>query len=140
LGSLYSSKRAPTFSETELTVSQVVKTDTGAANLLISEQIVSDSSGITLNFAISYGKEGVWIPLNTKLAYYDMERMISGNYLVTAIVRVQSEVEMPVVVASSSAGRDLLEAPRQVITRLVLNPGKTEILAQAVQVIEKGAK
>jgi hypothetical protein len=107
---------------------------------LISEQIVSDSSGVSLNFALSYGKAGTWIPLNSKLAYYDMERLINGNYLITAIIRVQSEVAMPVVVASTSNGRDLLEAPRQVITRLVLNPGKTQILAQAVQILEKGAK
>ena len=140
LGSLYASSRDPIFSETELTVSQVVKTDVGAANILISEQIVSDSSGVSLNFALSYGKAGTWIPLNSKLAYYDMERLINGNYLITAIIRVQSEVAMPVVVASTSNGRDLLEAPRQVITRLVLNPGKTQILAQAVQILEKGAK
>jgi RNA polymerase sigma factor (sigma-70 family) len=140
LGSLYASSRDPIFSETELTVSQVVKTDVGAANILISEQIVSDSSGVSLNFALSYGKAGTWIPLNSKLAYYDMERLINGNYLITAIIRVQSEVELPVVVASTSNGRDLLEAPRQVITRLVLNPGKTQILAQAVQILEKGAK
>ena len=140
LGSLYASNREPVFNELEMTVSQVVKTDVGAANILISEQIVSDSKGINLNFALSYGKAGGWIPLNSKLAYYDIERLMSGNYLVTAIIRVQSEVEMPIVVASTSSGRDLLEAPRQVITRLVLNPGKTQILAQAVQVIEKGAK
>jgi len=140
LGSLYASKRAPVFTDSELTISQVVKTDVGAANILLSEQITSDNFGTSLNFALSYGKSGTWIPLNATLSYYDISRLIDGNYLVTALIRVQSELDTPVVVASTSNGRDLLEAPRQVITRMVLNPGKTEILAQAVQVIEKGAK
>jgi RNA polymerase sigma factor (sigma-70 family) len=140
LGSLYTSKRDPIFTEFELTVSQVVKTDTGAANILISEQIVSDSTGATFNFTLSYGKAGTWVPLNTKLAYFDTQRLLDGNYLLTAIIRVKSEVDRAIVLSSNANGRDLLEAPRQVITRIVLNPGKTEILAQAIQVIEKGAK
>jgi hypothetical protein len=66
--------------------------------------------------------------------------MVDGNYLVTAIIKVESEVETTVAIPASASGRDLLQAPRQVITRLVLNPGKTQILAQAIQVIEKGVK
>ncbi len=140
LGSLYISKRDPIFSESELTVSQIVKTDSGAANILISEQVISDLTGATFNFTLSYGKAGTWVPLNTKLVYFDTQRLLDGNYLLTAIIRVKSEVERAIVISSSANGRDLLEAPRQIITRIVLNPGKTEILAQAIQVIEKGAK
>jgi hypothetical protein len=70
----------------------------------------------------------------------DSERLLSGDYLVTAIIQVQSEVKTAIVIPATAFGRDLLVAPRQVITRLVLNPGKTEILAQAIYVVEKGAK
>jgi hypothetical protein len=49
-------------------------------------------------------------------------------------------VETTVVIPATASGRDLLQAPRQVITRLVLNPGKTQILSQAIYVVEKGAK
>jgi hypothetical protein len=49
-------------------------------------------------------------------------------------------VETSIVIPSTAFGRDLFVAPKQVITRLVLNPGKTEILAQAIYVVEKGAK
>ena len=48
--------------------------------------------------------------------------------------------ETTVVIPATANGRDLLQAPRQVITRLVLNPGKTQILSQAIYVVEKGAK
>jgi len=140
LGSLYITNRAPILSETELTLSQVAKTDTGAANIFISQQLVSDSRGFSYLPSISYGKNGAWVPLVTKLTYLNSERMLSGDYLVTAIIKVESEVETPVVIPASASGRDLLTAPRQVITRLVLNPGKTQILSQAVFVVEKGVK
>ena len=58
----------------------------------------------------------------------------------TNIIKVESEVETTVVIPATASGRDLLQAPRQVITRLVLNPGKTQILAQAIYVVEKGVR
>jgi RNA polymerase sigma factor (sigma-70 family) len=140
LGSLYVTNRAPVLSETELSLSQVAKTDTGAANIFISQQLVSDSQGFSYLPSISYGKDGAWVPLVTKLTYLNSERMLSGDYLVTAIIKVESEVETPVVIPASASGRDLTQAPRQVITRLVLNPGKTQILSQAIYVIERGVK
>ena len=140
LGSLYITNRPPVLSETELSLSQVAKTDSGAANIFISQQLVSDSQGFSYLPSISYGKAGAWIPLVTKLTYLNSERMLSGDYLVTAIIKVESEVQTPVVIPASASGRDLLIAPRQVITRLVLNPGKTQILSQAVYVVEKGVK
>jgi RNA polymerase sigma factor (sigma-70 family) len=140
LGSLYITNRPPVLSETELSLSQVAKTDSGAVNIFISQQLVSDSQGFSYLPSISYGKAGAWIPLVTKLTYLNSERMLSGDYLVTAIIKVESEVESPIVIPASAAGRDLLTAPRQVITRLVLNPGKTQILSQAVYVVEKGVK
>ncbi len=140
LGSLYITSRAPVLSDTELILSQVAKTDSGAVNIFISQQIVSDSQGFSYLPSISYGKNGAWAPLVTKLTYLNSERLLSGDYLVTAIIKVESEVETPVVIPASALGRDLLVAPKQVITRLVLNPGKTQILSQAVYVIEKGVK
>ena len=140
LGSLYITNRPPVLSETELSLSQVAKTDSGAANIFISQQLVSDSQGFSFLPSISYGKDGAWVPLVTKLTYLNSERMLSGDYLVTAIIKVESEVETLVVIPASASGRDLLAAPRQVVTRLVLNPGKTQILSQAVYVVEKGVK
>jgi len=140
LGSLYITNRQPVLSETELTLSQVAKTDKGAANIFLSQQLVSDSTGFNYLPSVSYGKAGSWSPLVTSVTYLDSERLLSGNYLVTAIIKVESEVETTVVIPATASGRDLLQAPRQVITRLVLNPGKTQILSQAIYVVEKGAK
>jgi RNA polymerase sigma factor (sigma-70 family) len=140
LGSLYITNRQPVLSETELTLSQVAKTEKGAANIFLSQQLVSDFNGFNYLPSVSYGKAGSWAPLVTSVTYLDSERLLSGNYLVTAIIKVESEVETSVVIPATASGRDLLQAPRQVITRLVLNPGKTQILAQAVYVVEKGVK
>jgi hypothetical protein len=140
LGSLYITNRQPVLSETELTLSQVAKTEKGAANIFLSQQLVSDFNGFNYLPSVSYGKAGNWVPLVTSVTYLDSERLLSGNYLVTAIIKVESEVETPVVIPATASGRDLLQAPRQVITRLVLNPGKTQILAQAIYVVEKGVK
>ena len=140
LGSLYITNRQPVLTETELTLSQVAKTDKGAANIFISQQLVSDSRGFNYLPSVSYGKAGAWAPLVTSVTYLDSERLMSGNYLVTAIIKVESEVETSVVIPATASGRDLLQAPRQVITRLVLNPGKTQILSQAVYVVERVGK
>ena len=140
LGSLYITNRQPRLSEAELTISQVAKTDSGAANIFLSQQLISDASGLSYLASLSYGKNGEWAPLITTLSYLNSERILSGDYLVTAIIKVESEVEMVGRIPATAFGRDLLQAPRQVITRLVLNPGKTQILAQAVYVVEKGVK
>jgi RNA polymerase sigma factor (sigma-70 family) len=137
LGSLYITSRPPLLSETELTISQISKTDRGAANIFISQQLVSDARGFQYLPSLSYGKAGAWAPLNSSLTLLDSERLLSGDYLVTAIIKVESEVESSIVIPATAFGRDLLVAPRQVIIRLVLNPGKTEILAQAIYVVEK---
>ncbi len=140
LGSLYITNRQPVLSETEFTLSQVAKTEKGAANIFLSQQLISDSTGFSYNPSVSYGSAGTWNPLITSVTYLDTERQMNGNYLVTAIIKVESEVETIVVIPATASGRDLLQAPRQVITRLVLNPGKTQILSQAVYVVEKVGK
>jgi RNA polymerase sigma factor (sigma-70 family) len=140
LGSLFRTSRQPILSESELIISQIVKTDSGAANIFLNQQLISDSNGFSYLPSISYGRDGAWIPLNITLTLLNSERLLGGDYLITAILKVESEVESSIVIPATAFGRDLLVAPRQVITRLVLNPGKTEILSQAIYVVEKGAK
>jgi len=140
LGSLYRASRQPALSDTELIISQIIKTDSGAANIFLNQQLVSDATGFFYIPSLSYGRDGAWIPLNTTLIMLNSERLLSGDYLVTAIIKVESEVVSSIVIPATASGRDLTQAPKQVITRLVLNPGKTEILSQAIYVVEKGAK
>jgi len=43
------------------------------------------------------------------------------------------------VIPAAAGGRDLEVLPSRVVTRVVMNPSKSQVVAQAVQVIEKGA-
>jgi len=140
LGSLYSSSREPILSESELTISSIVKTDAGAANIFLSQSLISGVEGFTYSATVSAGMNGLWAPLNTTLRSSTIERTMDGNYLVTAVLAVESRVDSSIQIAATAFGRDLTVEPKQVITRLVLNPGKTQILSQAVYVVEKGAK
>jgi len=139
-GTLYVSYKDAVLSESDLTLTSVVKTQTGAANIFLNQTLIQDLTGVKFEAMLSYGRDGRWIPLNSEVISTEIERLVSGNYLLTATFQVKSEVETTIVIPAAASGRDLAAAPSRVVTRLVLNPGKTQILAQAVQVIEKRAK
>jgi len=123
-----------------LILSSIAKTSKGAANILINQTLSQDNSGMTYDALISFGRKGGWIPTFTKVISVESERLVSGNYMVTAVVQVKSEVETTIVIPASADGRDLEVPPARVVTRILLNPSKTQVLAQAVQVIEKASK
>jgi hypothetical protein len=140
LGTAYFTERTPVSTETELIIGQIIKTDTGAANIFISQTLTTDANGLTYRPAVSFGQDGNWAPLLTRVSFTDITRQVSGNYLFTAYIAVESPVDTPIKIAATANGRDLAAAPRQVITRLVLDPSKTQVLAQAIYVVERGAQ
>ncbi len=139
LGSAYFTERTPISTETELIIGQIIKTDSGAANIFISQTLTTDANGLAYRPVVSFGQAGNWTPLLTRVSSTDITRQLSGNYLFTAYIAVESAVDTPIKIAATANGRDLAAAPRQVITRLVLDPSKTQVLAQAIYVVEKGA-
>ena len=139
LGSAYFTERTPVSTETELIIGQIIKTDSGAANIFISQTLTTDENGLSYRPVVSYGQAGNWAPLMVKVASTEITRQMSGNYLFTAYIAVESTIDTPIKIAATANGRDLAAAPRQVITRLVLDPSKTQVLAQAIHVVEKGA-
>ena len=138
LGTLYVSKSAPKSTEDGITLSVISKTKSGASNIFLSQDISVDGIGTTYKTGISAGMKGNWVPLNLSQTTVDIERLASGNYLVTATMMVDSVVETPITVPSSTTGTDLISAPKSVITRLLLSASKTQVLAQAVLVNESG--
>ena len=140
LGSAYFTERTPVSTETELIISQIIKTDSGAANIFISQTLITDENGLSYRPIVSYGSAGNWAPLMVKVASTEITRQMSGNYLFTAYIAVESVIYTPIRIAATASGRDLATAPRQVITRLVLDPSKTQVLAQAIYVVERGAR
>jgi len=140
IGTLYFVGKESLMTESGMTIPSLAKTSSGAANIFLNQTIIQDSLGTNYEVMLSYGRKGAWIPLVSKVISSEVERLVSGNYLLTAVIQVKSEVETTIVIPASTDGRDLEVLPSRVITRIVLSPTKTQILAQAVQVIEKGSK
>lgn len=136
VGGLFFSGKSALVEEAGISLSFISKTTSGAANILLTQTITQDSSGATYVSLVSYGKGGNWIPLNVQVTSADFERLISGNYLLTATIQVKSEIESSIVIPASAGGRDLPNPPIRLVTRIVLDPSKTRVIAQAVQVVE----
>ena len=139
LGSVYFKERPTIAQDLSLVSGQLLKTQSGAANILISQTISFDEGEPNYTPIISFGQAGAWVPLEVRVTSTDISRQSNGNYLLTIYIAVESVVESPIKIAATANGRDLAEAPRQVITRLVMDPTKTQVLAQAVYVVEQGA-
>jgi len=139
VGNAYFHERALVSNETDFITGQVIKTEVGAASVLISQTLFAGEDGLVYSPVVSFGQGGYWIPLAVRLNSTDIVRQMSGNYLFTAYIAVESVIETPIKIAASSGGRDLTVAPRQLITRLVLDPSKTRVLRQAIYVVEEGA-
>ena len=138
LGNLYVTKGVPKATEDGIVLSVISKTKSGAANIFLSQDITVDGNGTTYKVAISAGIKGNWIPLELSQSSVSIERLATGNYLVTADMKIESVVETPITVPSSALGTDLGSAPKSVVTRLLLSASKTQVLAQAVLVNESG--
>ena len=134
LGALFSGQQKRVMTESGLLLSNIVSTRSGATNVLINQSIVLDAFGTSFIAEVSVGIDGGWRPLRLSYVSTDVERLASGNYLLVAIMIVDSALETAVKVPTSTSGTDLTSAPRTVATRVLLDPTKTKILAQAVLV------
>jgi RNA polymerase sigma factor (sigma-70 family) len=134
LGLLFSGQQSSIVTETGILLSNIVSTKSGATNVLINQSIVLDAFGTSYVAQVSVGINGGWRPLRLSYVSSNVERLASGNYLLTAVMMVDSALETTVKVPTSTFGTDLDEAPEFVSTRVMLDPTKTKILAQAVLV------
>jgi RNA polymerase sigma factor (sigma-70 family) len=139
LGNLYFKSKDATLNEAGIGLSWLVKTLDGAANIFLSQSFTQEGTDIKYDSIVSIGMNGGWIPTNSRVISAEFERLVSGNYLLTAVIRVESPIETTILIPAAAGGRDLEVLPSRVVTRAVLDPSKSQILAQAVQVIEKRA-
>jgi len=99
---------------------------------LINQSLVLDAFGTSYVAEVSVGIDGGWQLLRLSFISSDIERLASGDYLLTALMMVDSAVEAPVKVSTGTSGTDLSSAPDFISTRLLLDQTKGKILAQAV--------
>jgi RNA polymerase sigma factor (sigma-70 family) len=138
-GKLFLNKNAaPTMTEggMVLSVPAITANNATGPNVLLSQTIKVDGTGTTYEGSPSVGIAGSWTPLNLSSTNTVIDRLSNGNYLVTSTMTVDSVVDIDFTIATGVRGYDLTEAPKTITTRLVLNPGKTQILAQAINVSE----
>jgi RNA polymerase sigma factor (sigma-70 family) len=139
VGKLFLNKNAvPTMTEggMVLSVPAITANNATGPNVLLSQTIKVDGTGTTYEGSPSVGIAGSWTPLIISSANTVIDRLSNGNYLVTSTMTVESAVDIDFTIATGVRGYDLTEAPKTITTRLVLNPGKTQILAQAINISE----
>jgi hypothetical protein len=119
-----------------LSVPAITANSATGPNILLSQTIKVDGAGTTYEAAPSVGIAGSWTPLTLSSTNTVIDRLSNGNYLVTSTMTVDSAVDIDFTIATGVRGYDLTAAPKTITTRLVLNPGKTQILAQAIYISE----
>jgi len=139
VGKLFLNKNAvPTMTDGGMILSTPAITANNATgpNILLSQTIKVDGTGTTYEGAPSVGIAGSWVPLVLSATNTVIDRLSNGNYLVTSTMTVDSVIDIDFTIATGPRGYDLTAAPKTITTRLVLNPGKTQILAQAIYLSE----
>jgi RNA polymerase sigma factor (sigma-70 family) len=107
-------------------------------NVLIDQLITIDGTGTNYSVNnINVGFGGNWNSVEIKSTETSTERLVNGQHLITATVSIGYLKTSDFVIPTGSRGYDLTDAPKSITTRVLLNSGKTAIVAQAVQVINK---
>jgi len=139
-GKIYVAQGTPvvTIDGTDLRITTMSQ-DAKAVNVLLNQEFSMSATGTTLSIDPTVSINHSWVPLNVSTANTDITRLPDGNYLVTSVLVIDSAVDTGTIVPVSR-GFDVSSAPSTITTRLVMNPGKTKVLAQAIYVQTKGAK
>jgi len=104
-------------------------------NLIIDQLITVDGTGTRYSTnGINIGWVGNWNSVEVKSTDSSIDRLPNGQYLITATFNLGYLNESDFVIPTGSRGYDLADAPKSITTRILMNAGKTQVLAQAVQV------
>jgi RNA polymerase sigma factor (sigma-70 family) len=107
-------------------------------NVLIDQLITIDGTGTNYDINnINVGFAGNWNSVEINSVDTSIERLANGQHLITATATIGYLKPSSFSVPTGSRGYDLADAPATITTRVLLNSGKTQVLAQAVQVINK---
>jgi RNA polymerase sigma factor (sigma-70 family) len=107
-------------------------------NVLIDQLITIDGTGTNYDINnINVGFAGSWNAVEINSVDSSIERLPNGQHLITATAKIGYLKPTSASIPTGARGYDLADAPATITTRVLLNSGKTTILAQAVQVINK---
>jgi RNA polymerase sigma factor (sigma-70 family) len=121
-----------------LLVSNQFITGSAGPNVLIDQMITVDGTGTNYSAnSVNVGFGGNWRSVEIKSTETSVDRLANGNFLITATFNIGYLNTTDFVMPTGKRGYDLVDAPKTITTRVLLNSGKTTVLAQAVQVINK---
>jgi hypothetical protein len=104
-------------------------------NVLIDQLITVDGTGTRYSAnGVNIGWLGNWNSVEIKSTDSSIDRLANGQFLITATFNLGYLNESDFVIPTGSRGYDLADAPASITTRILMNAGKTQVLAQAVQV------
>jgi RNA polymerase sigma factor (sigma-70 family) len=107
-------------------------------NVLIDQLITIDGTGTSYSINnINVGFVGNWNAVEVNSVDTSIERLANGQHLITATANIGYLKPSNFAIPTGSRGYDLGDAPASITTRVLLNSGKTQVLAQAVQVKNK---
>ncbi len=135
IGKIRLTRSTPILTPTGVTVSNVALTAKDGPNVMLAQKIIVDGAGTRYEVASVYiGMNGIWTPLVLGNTVFEIERISSGQYLLTATIPLTFTTTSELYIATGNRGYDLTQVPTSITTRLLLNSGKTLILAQAISV------
>ena len=133
-GTINVSKSTPVLTNEGLVLrSNTMTTDSNAINVLLSQEITVGGSGTTYSADASVSMAGSWVGLKVASTSTNFERQSDGNYLLTAVMSIKAGSASDTIIPASR-GVDSKSAPSQITTVVLLNPGKTQVLGQAIYV------
>ena len=133
-GAINVSKSTPILTNEGLVLrSNTMTTDNNAINVLLSQDITVGGSGTTYTADASVSMNGNWVGLKIAATSTNFERLSDGNYLLTAVMSIKAGSASDTIIPASR-GVDSKSAPSQITTVVLLNPGKTQVLGQAIYV------
>jgi RNA polymerase sigma factor (sigma-70 family) len=109
----------------------------GQINLLMSQSITVDGSGVSYMASPSVTVAGSWFPLTQQATASRISRLPNGNYLLVGTIYVESTIDTPVF-EGPEGGLSVDVIPNRITTRIILDSSKSKILAQAVFIEAKG--
>ena len=105
-------------------------------NILMNQSVVVDGTGTSYTPSSLYvGFAGNWIAVAINSVDSTIERLPNGTFLVTATLNLGDMQPTEYLIPTGKRGYDVNFAPTSITTRLLLNNAKTQVLAQATQVV-----
>ena len=108
-------------------------------NVLLSQTITVDGSGTSYAASPSISIAGNWYPLTLTETSFNTQRLANGNYLLVASLSVNSTVESEIFMGTAG-GKDVDVIPNEIVTRIIIDSDKTQILAQAINISASGVR